>query len=324
MTTANPLSTEELMEQPTDLSNSSNQDTSEDTTSEHSILDLSCKKTFVSPTSNKSNDPYAIQRIQEDLPRERKENVKSRKRKINNSPFEGQYNVATPPSESQSPNTNEYEEKSLNVFPMNNNNIEKLPTHMPFNVPIPIPIISGILPTLLTSNSLEKDIEKVINTNIQLPTIPTATVAPTNLYPVESPKKMPRPFKAYPINITTNQPNLIYASNNDEGYQEFRERMLMSVRRQNESSNPKMRRTNKTSSPAVPTSTVDEKDATYWERRKKNNEAAKRSRDARRAKEDEIAIRAAYLEQENMKLRYDLATVRNEVDKLKRMLYSPT
>lgn len=26
----------------------------------------------------------------------------------------------------------------------------------------------------------------------------------------------------------------------------------------------------------------------YWERRKKNNEAAKRSRDARRAKEDEV------------------------------------
>ena len=33
------------------------------------------------------------------------------------------------------------------------------------------------------------------------------------------------------------------------------------------------------------------KDNTYWERRRKNNEAAKRSRDARRAKEDEIALR---------------------------------
>ncbi|CAF1094323.1 unnamed protein product [Didymodactylos carnosus] len=33
------------------------------------------------------------------------------------------------------------------------------------------------------------------------------------------------------------------------------------------------------------------KDEAYWERRRKNNEAAKRSRDARRAKEDEIAIR---------------------------------
>lgn len=34
-----------------------------------------------------------------------------------------------------------------------------------------------------------------------------------------------------------------------------------------------------------------EKDDAYWERRRKNNEAAKRSRDARRAKEDEIALR---------------------------------
>ena len=33
------------------------------------------------------------------------------------------------------------------------------------------------------------------------------------------------------------------------------------------------------------------KDEAYWERRRKNNEAAKRSRDARRAKEDEIALR---------------------------------
>ena len=36
---------------------------------------------------------------------------------------------------------------------------------------------------------------------------------------------------------------------------------------------------------------TDNKDDAYWERRRKNNEAAKRSRDARRAKEDEIALR---------------------------------
>ncbi|XP_014600987.1 PREDICTED: thyrotroph embryonic factor [Polistes canadensis] len=322
--TENPLPIDESMEQPTDLSNSSNQDTSEDTTSEHSILDLSCKKTFVSPTSSKSDNSNAIQRIKEDLPTVREENVTTRKRKYNNSPLERQYSMFTPPSESQSPNINEYEGRPVNLFPINNNNIEKLPSHLPINVPIPIPAIPSILPTLLTSNSLEKNIEKVINTNIQLPTITTATVTPTNLYPVESPRKMPRPFKAYPITIPTNQSDLIYTQNNDEEYQEFREKMLMSVKRQNESSNPKMRRTNKTSSPAVPTSTVDEKDATYWERRKKNNEAAKRSRDARRAKEDEIAIRAAYLEQENLKLKYELAALRNETAKLKCMIYSTT
>lgn len=72
----------------------------------------------------------------------------------------------------------------------------------------------------------------------------------------------------------------------------------------------------------MPTSTFDEKDSAYWERRRKNNEAAKRSRDARRAKEDEIAIRAAFLEQENMKLKYELVALRNETAKLRCMIYS--
>ena len=64
------------------------------------------------------------------------------------------------------------------------------------------------------------------------------------------------------------------------------------------------------------------KDSAYWERRRKNNEAAKRSRDARRAKEDEIAIRAALLEQENLRLRVEVAALKTETAKLKGMLYS--
>ena len=49
------------------------------------------------------------------------------------------------------------------------------------------------------------------------------------------------------------------------------------------------------------------KDAQYFERRRKNNEAAKRSRDARRMKEQEIAIRRQFLEQENRDLKVALA-----------------
>ncbi len=66
----------------------------------------------------------------------------------------------------------------------------------------------------------------------------------------------------------------------------------------------------------------DKKDSAYWERRRKNNDAAKRSRDARRAKEDEIAIRAAFLEQENLKLRVEVAALKNETAKLRCMLYN--
>lgn len=66
----------------------------------------------------------------------------------------------------------------------------------------------------------------------------------------------------------------------------------------------------------------DQKDEAYWERRRKNNDAAKRSRDTRRAKEDQIAIRAALLEQENLKLRVEVAALKTETAKLRCMLYN--
>ncbi|OWF37742.1 uncharacterized protein LOC110467094 [Mizuhopecten yessoensis] len=66
----------------------------------------------------------------------------------------------------------------------------------------------------------------------------------------------------------------------------------------------------------------DKKDEAYWERRRKNNEAAKRSRDSRRCKEEEIAMRAAFLEQENLKLRAQVTILKNETAKLHYMLYN--
>jgi len=65
----------------------------------------------------------------------------------------------------------------------------------------------------------------------------------------------------------------------------------------------------------------DLKDEAYWERRRKNNEAAKRSRDARRAKEMEIALRAALLEQENLKLRFEVASLKTELAKVQCIMY---
>lgn len=66
----------------------------------------------------------------------------------------------------------------------------------------------------------------------------------------------------------------------------------------------------------------DIKDEAYWERRRKNNEAAKRSRDARRAKEDDIALRAAFLENENMRLQVQVQSLKNETEKLRCMLFN--
>ena len=56
----------------------------------------------------------------------------------------------------------------------------------------------------------------------------------------------------------------------------------------------------------------DMKDDKYWSRRQKNNVAAKRSRDARRIKENQIALRASFLEKENDTLRDEVASVRSE------------
>lgn len=54
------------------------------------------------------------------------------------------------------------------------------------------------------------------------------------------------------------------------------------------------------------------KDERYWARRKKNNLAAKRSRDARRIKENQIVMRAAYLEKENNLLKKEMEALRQE------------
>lgn len=135
--------------------------------------------------------------------------------------------------------------------------------------------------------------------------------------------KPTRPFKAYPKDplALSTAPSVILGQDSTEEYIEFRQRMLAQLDMVTSRNNANMKRC---ISPQMPTSTaeMDDKTAAYWERRRKNNEAAKRSRDARRAKEDEIAIRAAFLEQENIKLKYELASLRNETAKLRCLVYN--
>ncbi|XP_021364925.1 thyrotroph embryonic factor-like [Mizuhopecten yessoensis] len=64
----------------------------------------------------------------------------------------------------------------------------------------------------------------------------------------------------------------------------------------------------------------DSKDDKYWNRRKKNNVAAKRSRDARRIKENQIAMRASFLESENETMKKQLEKIKKENVNLKRSL----
>ncbi|XP_006540660.1 D site-binding protein isoform X2 [Mus musculus] len=64
----------------------------------------------------------------------------------------------------------------------------------------------------------------------------------------------------------------------------------------------------------------EQKDEKYWSRRYKNNEAAKRSRDARRLKENQISVRAAFLEKENALLRQEVVAVRQELSHYRAVL----
>lgn len=75
----------------------------------------------------------------------------------------------------------------------------------------------------------------------------------------------------------------------------------------------------------------ERKDDKYWERRSKNNVAAKRSRDARRVKENQIVLRASYLQKENsalkdevLNLKKDNMSLKSVVSKLERELREAT
>lgn len=73
----------------------------------------------------------------------------------------------------------------------------------------------------------------------------------------------------------------------------------------------------KPSRKSVPGSLKDQK---YWDRRSKNNEAAKRSRDLRRRKEMLVASRAADLEIENEELKAEVTFLKDRVKMLNRKL----
>lgn len=64
---------------------------------------------------------------------------------------------------------------------------------------------------------------------------------------------------------------------------------------------------------AVPDEMKDEK---YWDKRQKNKVATRRSREARRLKENQIALRAAFLEKENTVMKQELETSKFEKTKL--------
>jgi len=64
----------------------------------------------------------------------------------------------------------------------------------------------------------------------------------------------------------------------------------------------------------------EDRDEAYRERRRKNNEAAKRSRDTRRLKELQVAAQAERLAEENLQLKAEIAVLRSQLGYLHRMM----
>ncbi|KDR12244.1 hepatic leukemia factor-like [Zootermopsis nevadensis] len=124
-------------------------------------------------------------------------------------------------------------------------------------------------------------------------------------------KKCTRPFKAVSFDI--GEVSALYS----ESFGHFKEEVYAQAKLVTKSGKDKKRPAKKLSPSPQPSSSTSEqsspngKDAAYLEKRRKNNEAAKRSRDARRAKEDELALWKEFLERENQRLRYELMLLRN-------------
>ena len=66
---------------------------------------------------------------------------------------------------------------------------------------------------------------------------------------------------------------------------------------------------------------VEEKNENYYQKRARNNDSAKRSRDARRTKEQDIQERVIYLEHENSRLAMENQAIRYKLSQL-RALYN--
>ncbi|XP_071800283.1 uncharacterized protein [Asterias amurensis] len=64
--------------------------------------------------------------------------------------------------------------------------------------------------------------------------------------------------------------------------------------------------------------------AKYWDKRRRNNQAAKKCRDAKRLLIDYRAARSAYLEQENIQLHHETSSLQKDVARLKELVRRKT
>lgn len=217
---------------------------------------------------------------------------------------------------------------------------------------LPIPNIysaAQLNPFLLQSAVLQKDLIHAKNFKNMFEANQNLLINEPN-HTVTTNIKHTRPFKAYPTASVGSA--TVYDNESATKYALFRKQILGQITNGNRIISTSTKRTRSTSrssvdshpsiesSPHIDTtitnsinmtknteqniannnnvvsnsnSSVSEKDESYRERRRKNNAAAKKSRDRRRYKEDEIAIRAAFLERENLELKFENAALRKQL-----------
>lgn len=319
-----------------DLSCRSRQETNSESEGESEsqncpALDLSCKNPVTPTTIRGTNRRTCLFRRSpaHTNKQDQRSNLSEVKKQ---SPFTSNI-ILSSSSESDSPKGTEFGQSFYNTDSNITNNIPlfvpppAITMGMPF-LPIPpylnneaikIPVATSLITSTTTSCETSLQTNRTTEkTPLEFMNGPLTQVE-TSTLSLDVAKKIPRPFKAYsknPFPALKRQIDPTFTYNSSE-YIEFREKMLTYKKINEGAPNPKMRRTSKSENPGLPTSTAEEeKDAAYWERRKKNNEAAKRSRDARRAKEDELAIWATFLEKENTRLNSEVTGLYNLLQQL--------
>ncbi|XP_066141122.1 hepatic leukemia factor-like [Euwallacea fornicatus] len=140
------------------------------------------------------------------------------------------------------------------------------------------------------------------------PYLPTPSQTITqHMSPITPPK---RPFKALTTTGAESMVSTLHPALEAE-FETLKDGIMASVAESG--SNRNMRRN-------FPVNPEKMNDQEYLERRRKNNEAAKRSREARKTKEDETAIRVKFLDGHAVKIAYQLSSLEREKMRLTAML----
>lgn len=148
-----------------------------------------------------------------------------------------------------------------------------------------------------------------------LPTSPSLPASPPESVPPVTPPSPPREPSPVNVDIRFELSSTDVALATAPGQSEFNPREKVFT---DEELKPQPM-VKKSKKQYVPEELKDEK---YWERRRKNNIAAKRSRDARRVKENQIVIRTSFLEQENTALKEQVLELKKETLTYKKLVAS--